>query len=122
MALASPVIVGFARMSDLKNLPEEFLRAKKYDVGSVIMQDATGATLNAREATTERNVAMRVMVAGASPDEVSHFLTVAKITAQLEHPGIVPVYELGADDQGKVFCTMKSVHGVTLAKVLELLA
>ena len=41
---------------------------------------------------------------------------------QLEHPGIVPVYELSVDENGQVFYTMKMVRGVTLKKVLALLA
>lgn len=40
----------------------------------------------------------------------------------MEHPNIVPVHELGVDANGQVFYTMKFVKGVTLKKVLELLA
>src|SRR4029079_6468747 len=43
------------------------------------------------------------------------------ITGKLEHPNIVPVHELGVDEQEQVFYTMKFVEGKTLRKVLELL-
>src|SRR5580658_4108114 len=81
-----------------------------------------GAILDAREATTERRVAMKVMLDGSSPDDLTRFVAEAKITGQLEHPSIVPVYELSVDENGQPFYTMKMVRGITLQKVLQLLA
>src|SRR5207253_859121 len=40
-------------------------------------------------------------------------------TGQLEHPNIVPMYELGVDEQGRVFYTMKLIKGVTLDEVIK---
>ena len=100
-------------------LPEEFLREKKYDIGGVVAQGGMGAILDAREATTERTIAMKVML---DPDALVRFLNEAKITAQLEHPNIVPVHELSVDENGQPFYTMKMVRGVTLKKVLERMA
>ena len=42
----------------------------------------------------------------------------AQVTGQLEHPGIVPVHELGVNEQGQPFYTMKFVRGRTLQKVV----
>lgn len=53
-----------------------------------------------------------------SDTAICRFVNEAQITAQLEHPGIVPVYELGVDHQGLPFYAMKQVHGVTLAERL----
>jgi len=103
-------------------LPEEFLKDKKYDIGKVVAQGGMGAILDAKDATTERRVAMKVMLDGSSPDDLIRFVAEAKVTAQLEHPSIVPVYELSVDENGQVFYTMKMVRGITLRKVLELLA
>lgn len=47
------------------------------------------------------------------------FLREARITGQLEHPSIVPVYELGQSPDGAPFYTMKYVRGVTLSKAIE---
>jgi len=101
-------------------LPEEFLREKKYDIGGVVAQGGMGAILNAKEATTERTVAMKVMLDGSSPEDLARFVTEARVTAQLEHPNIVPVHELSVDENDQVFYTMKFVRGITLRKVLEL--
>ena len=43
-------------------LPEEFLRARKYEIGGLIAQGGMGAILDAHEATTQRTVAMKVML------------------------------------------------------------
>jgi serine/threonine protein kinase len=43
----------------------------------------------------------------------------ARITGQLEHPGIVPVHELGRTAKGELYCTQKLVRGRTLRAALE---
>ena len=50
---------------------------------------------------------------------VSRFLQEARITGQLEHPSIVPVYELGRHPDGSLYYTMKLVRGRTLSDVLR---
>ncbi|MGB8168816.1 MAG: protein kinase [Chthoniobacteraceae bacterium] len=100
-------------------LPEEFLRARKYEIGGLIAQGGMGAILDAHEATTQRTVAMKVMLASMSEGDVLRFIEEAQITSQLEHPNIVPVHELGVDEHDQVFYTMKLVQGVTLRQVLE---
>jgi len=50
---------------------------------------------------------------------VSRFLQEAKITGQLEHPSIVPVYELGYRADGSIYYTMKLVRGRTLAAAIR---
>lgn len=51
-----------------------------------------------------------------SIEAVSRFLQEARITGQLEHPSIVPVYELGHRSDGALYYTMKLVRGQTLTK------
>jgi len=50
---------------------------------------------------------------------VSRFLQEARITGQLEHPSIVPVYELGRHRDGSLYYTMKLVRGRTLSDVVR---
>lgn len=50
--------------------------------------------------------------------ELKRLLREARITAQLQHPGTVPVYEIGTDDEGSWYFTMKRVSGETLFQVL----
>ena len=91
---------------------------RRYDIGAPVAKGGMGAVLSARENATGRTVAMKVMLPGASEESSARFLTEARVTAQLEHPNIVPVHELGVDEQGRVFYTMKLVKGETLAAVL----
>jgi serine/threonine protein kinase len=111
-----------AQMAIRRMLPSEMLREKKYDIGSVVARGGMGAILDAREAAIKRKVAMKVMLDTNDADDILRFVTEAQVTGQLEHPNIVPVHELGVDENGQPFYTMKMVHGITLRKVLELMA
>ncbi|MCC6405959.1 MAG: SUMF1/EgtB/PvdO family nonheme iron enzyme [Planctomycetes bacterium] len=55
-----------------------------------------------------------------SPQILARFLAEAQITGQLDHPGIVPVHELGLDEGGRLFFTMKFVEGRDLRQIFQL--
>jgi serine/threonine protein kinase len=50
---------------------------------------------------------------------VARFIEEAQITAQLEHPNVVPVHELGLDPEGRAYFSMKLVRGRSLEEILE---
>lgn len=54
-----------------------------------------------------------------SMSKVARFLQEARITGQLEHPSIVPVYELGRRRDGSIYYTMKLIRGQTLSQALR---
>ncbi len=112
---------GSAEAALQRALPPELLGEKRYSIGKQIARGGMGAVLDAREGPTQRTVAMKVMLDGAGENDVLRFIEEAQITAQLDHPNIVPIYELGIDANGQPFYTMKLVRGITLKKVLELL-
>jgi serine/threonine-protein kinase len=56
---------------------------------------------------------------GQRDDVRTRFLVEARVLGQLEHPSIVPVYDLGNDPGGSLYFTMKRVRGRTLEQVLE---
>ena len=58
----------------------------------------------------------------ASERALARFVREGRVQGQLEHPSIVPVYDLGADGEGRAYFTMKRVRGQTLAHILERLA
>lgn len=69
-----------------------------------------------------REVAFKELLPGRRDEEggASHrFLREARITAGLEHPSIIPVYEIGRRDGGRLYYTMKRVRGRTLAQALK---
>jgi tRNA A-37 threonylcarbamoyl transferase component Bud32/tetratricopeptide (TPR) repeat protein len=93
-----------------------------YTIGGVVARGGMGEILDARQEAIDRTVAMKVMLDHTDATDVRRFIDEAKITGQLDHPNIVPIYELAVDEQGRPFYTMKMVRGITLKKVLELVA
>ncbi len=102
-------------------LPPEFLPGRRYAVGDTVASGGMGAIVRATDRATQRNVAMKFMLDQSNRDDLLRFIEEAQITAQLEHPNIVPVHELGINEQDQVFYTMKFIGGITLRKVLELI-
>lgn len=53
------------------------------------------------------------------PIEQKRFLREARVSAMLQHPNTLPMYELGRDSKGHYYFTMKLVHGYTLREILD---
>ena len=90
------------------------------DLGE-IAEGGMGAVRRVREKTLNREVAMKVLAPhlAGSAHARRRFIEEAQITGQLDHPNIAPVYELGIDDDGTHYFTMKLVRGRTLTEVLK---
>ncbi len=88
-----------------------------YALGEVLGRGGMGEVLVAHDRRIGRDVALKRLHA-ASPSDVdsARFLREARIQARLEHPAIVPVYELARDELGRPFFTMKRVAGVTVTE------
>jgi serine/threonine protein kinase len=71
-----------------------------------------------------RRVAMKTLLDGCARDvtEQRRFLREARVTAQLQHPNTVPVYEIGRYDGDCLYFTMKCIAGEDLFKVLQRLS
>jgi hypothetical protein len=79
-----------------------------------------GVVWRVRDLQFQRPLAVKVMKAeGADSHRVCRFLREARITAQLAHPSIVPVYAMGRLDNHRPYYTMKLVEGDTLADLLK---
>ena len=93
----------------------------KYKFESSLGLGGMKAVLQVWNMDTARSVAMAVML---NPDDrpvedVQRFLNEARITAMLEHPNIVPVHEIGVDNSGAPYFTMKLLRGKTLAQLIK---
>jgi WD40 repeat protein/tRNA A-37 threonylcarbamoyl transferase component Bud32 len=88
----------------------------KFELLERVGQGAFGTVYKARDPDLDRLVAVKVPRAGSLPDgkELDRFLREARSVAQLRHPAIVPVYEVGLAD-GLPYLVCEFVHGVTLA-------
>ena len=69
----------------------------------------------------KREVALKELFKESTADEsiVHRFIVEAEITAQLEHPGIVPVHALGLDLHGHPYYTMKLIRGQTFQEAIK---
>jgi tetratricopeptide (TPR) repeat protein/tRNA A-37 threonylcarbamoyl transferase component Bud32 len=101
--------VGHARPSG--RLPA----GPRFDLKKVHAKGGMGEVWLAEDAAIGRRVAlkkMRKQLKGKGKEE--NFLWEAQVTGQLEHPGIVPVHELGESGEGDPYYVMKFVHGSTM--------
>ncbi|HEY8241785.1 MAG TPA: serine/threonine-protein kinase, partial [Kiritimatiellia bacterium] len=103
--------------------PAKVLRVEggeKYRMGRVVAEGGMGMVQQVEDVHCQRVVAMKVIRRGRkiTPDDTSRFMEEARITAQLEHPNIVPIHELGVDEDHNAYYTMKYVKGSTLTDIL----
>ncbi|MFE8604715.1 WD40 repeat domain-containing serine/threonine protein kinase [Archangium violaceum] len=89
-----------------------------YAVHGELAQGGLGRILRARDLRLRRPVAIK-QILSPSPETESRFMTEALVTARLQHPAIVPVYEAGRWPDGELFYSMKLVSGRSLADVLS---
>jgi serine/threonine-protein kinase len=98
-------------------LPE---RAGRCAIVGEIGRGGMGAVLKGHDPDLGRDLAVKVLLDRyrREPDLVRRFLVEAQVGGQLQHPGIVPVYDLGLLLDERPYFTMKLVRGRTLATLL----
>ena len=95
-------------------------RAETYIDEGPLGSGAMGLVRRVRDPALNRSMAMKVMRPEMmdNPQAVSRFIEEAQTTAQLQHPGILPVFEIGVDPEGRTYFTMQEVTGGTLKDVI----
>jgi len=88
-----------------------------YQTGTEIARGGMGRIVAAEDLRLGRKVALKELIDPAS-DQATRFQREALITARLQHPGIVPVYEAGRWPTGEPFFAMKLVAGKPLDQVI----
>ena len=84
-----------------------------YDLVRKLGEGGMGVVYAGRQASIDRTVAIKMLKPKMAADEGQRnkFLAEAVITGDLDHPNIVPIYDLGANDEGALFYAMKCVKG-----------
>jgi serine/threonine-protein kinase len=95
--------------------------AGRYQLLREIGRGGMGIVLEADDRELGRRLAVKVLLEQHQDDEtlVRRFLDEARICGRLEHPGIVPIHELGRLADQRPFFTMRLIQGQTLAALLQ---
>jgi serine/threonine-protein kinase len=102
-----------AHLREAADAPD--LTGTKYEIIERVGQGGMGTVYRARDRELARDVALKVVrLPEASPDIAARMVREARTLARLEHPGIVPVHDVGTLPDGRVFYAMKLVRGAPL--------
>ncbi len=93
----------------------------RYEIQGEIARGGMGAVMRGRDRVLQRELAIKVLLAEKHKHATAlqRFVEEAQIAGQLQHPGIVPVYDLGQMSDESPFFAMKLVEGQTLSSLLE---
>jgi serine/threonine-protein kinase len=95
-------------------------RVGDYELLEEIGRGGMGVVYRAQQVNLNRQLAVKMMLRGplASQVDRERFLAEAQAAARLDHPGIVPVYQIG-EEGGRMYFSMKYIPGPTLAGLLQ---
>jgi hypothetical protein len=96
-------------------------RPERYELFGEIGRGGMGAIIRGRDIDLGRELALKVLLEShkSKPELITRFVEEAQIGGQLQHPGVVPVYDVGTFADRRPFFTMKLVKGETLAEMLR---
>ena len=104
-----------------KPLPEKLNPNTRYMFLSTIAKGGKSLIRSCKDMHLNRVVAYKTLRAEFSGDEIENtrLLREARVSAMLQHPNSIPVYEVGRDNRGHYYFTMKLVHGYTLREIMD---
>lgn len=98
---------------------EEISVVERYQIRKLLAEGGLGRIFRALDETFDREIALKeIKPERDTSDTRARFAREARLTAQLEHPGIVPVYGLGDGRQGRPFYLMRLIRGETLREAI----
>ncbi|MBC8289149.1 MAG: serine/threonine protein kinase [Planctomycetes bacterium] len=100
--------------------PELAASRAEYELGPELGSGGIGVVYEARQTSINRSVAVKMLQEEeAGSNRSGKFLEEAIITGELDHPNIVPIYDLGRASDGRLFYAMKQVRGTPWKDVLH---
>ncbi|MFM2089841.1 MAG: Serine/threonine-protein kinase PknD [Planctomycetota bacterium] len=113
----APVPKGLSKLAETQGTDG------RYAIDRPLAAGGMGAVLQIKDNDFHRPAAMKVIHGkyANSGEALERFLAEAQVTAQLEHPNIVPIHDLGVLEDGTLYFTMKLIEGMSVGKVVKLL-
>lgn len=104
----------------LRSADESAQLPTDYELIDKLGEGGMGLVYLARQASINRVVALKMLKSGAvgTPEQRVKFLSEAVVTGDLDHPNIVPIYDLGTSQEGTLFYSMKRVQGTPWLHVI----
>ncbi|MGQ0633080.1 MAG: protein kinase domain-containing protein [Planctomycetaceae bacterium] len=95
-------------------------REAEYELIRVLGEGGMGIVYDARQTSVDRSVAVKMLKPKTAGDDRQRqkFLAEAVVTGDLDHPNIVPIYDVGSSERGLLFYAMKKVKGTPWMKLL----
>lgn len=120
MMASSPTLPPTLAGDSLPPSEAALLPPQRYEELGALGRGGSAVVIRVRDNRLEREVALKRLDGNQhlQPHLLEGFLAEARLTSQLEHPGIVPVHAVGVSEGGEPFFTMKVVEGLTLSKWL----
>lgn len=106
-----------AHLREVADAPD--LSGTRYDWIEPLGRGGMSTVWRARDRSLDRDVALKVLAAPAVAGVAERLVAEAKILARLDHPGIVPVHDVGVLPDGRVYYVMKRVHGRRLDELVR---
>lgn len=102
-------------------LPEVLNPNTRYMMLGEIAKGGKSVILSCKDLHLSRVVAYKTLRSEFVDDEIENtrLLREARVSAMLQHPNTIPVYEVGRDRKGHYYFTMKLVHGYTLREIMD---
>lgn len=101
--------------------PKTLAEVPDYELLDIIGEGGMGVVYAAHQSSIARTVAVKMLKPSAKVREEQRdkFISEAVVTGELDHPNIVPIYDLGSNDEGALFYSMKRVRGTPWDKVIH---
>ena len=97
-------------------------RNTKYVEHEVIAEGGVKRIIRVTDTKSDRSVAKAVLLDNSTKENIEAFLREARLTSSLQHPNIIPVYDMGLDKNDMPFFIMEHLTGDTLGRVIQQLS
>ncbi|MBD3241131.1 MAG: protein kinase, partial [Chitinivibrionales bacterium] len=123
-AFRTKTATNITEFTEADELPEELLESgggERFHLVGEIGKGAAGRIYAMRDNSLNRTIAVKFLQKSREKKRgvKRQFITEARVTAMLEHPNIMPVYDIGATEKNEIFFTMRQVTGCSIGDAIR---